>query len=177
MSNGQLKEFINTSPTLSKYKDTMRDVMMLYYPTANTADIDAAIDYSIQKRFRNSNKVRVVNSYKRYRDENDNYKDPEQQMTLQKLSDYIMSREPIVTANGVMFKHHGEVPNPMNDVIQSFLSLRSKYKKMMFSYPKGSEEYERYNLSQLLSKIDANGEATYNLYYYNSSAILTAALA
>ena len=54
---------------------------------------------------------------------------------------------------------NGEVPNPMNDVIQSFLSLRSKYKKMMFSYPKGSEFYERYNLQQQLSKIDANGIA------------------
>lgn len=155
----EYKDFINGSPTLSKYKDTMRDCMMLYYPNANPADINAAIDYSIQKRFRDSNKVRVVNSYKRYRDENDNYKDTEQQMNLKKLSDYILSREPIVTANGVMFKHHGEVPNPMNDVIQSFLSLRSKYKKMMFSYPKGSEFYERYNLQQQLSKIDANGIA------------------
>lgn len=155
----EYKYFINGSPTLSKYKDTMRDCMMLYYPNANPADINAAIDYSIQKRFRDSNKVRVVNSYKRYRDENDNYKDTEQQMNLKKLSDYILSREPIVTANGVMFKHHGEVPNPMNDVIQSFLSLRSKYKKMMFNYPKGSEFYERYNLQQQLSKIDANGIA------------------
>lgn len=155
----EYKDFINGSPTLSKYKDTMRNCMMLYYPNANPTDINAAIDYSIQKRFRDSNKVRVVNSYKRYRDENDNYKDTEQQMNLKKLSDYILSREPIVTANGVMFKHHGEVPNPMNDVIQSFLSLRSKYKKMMFSYPKGSEFYERYNLQQQLSKIDANGIA------------------
>ncbi|MBR6289427.1 MAG: hypothetical protein IKR19_08830 [Acholeplasmatales bacterium] len=154
----EYKSFINGSPTLAKYKSTLRDVMMLYYPAANPVDIDAAIDYSIKKRFRNSNKVRVVNSYKRYRDENDKYKDLEQQMTLQKLSDYILSREPIVTANGVMFKHHGEVPNPMNDVIQSFLSLRSKYKKQMFTYPKNSEGFEKYNLLQSLAKIDANGE-------------------
>ena len=153
----EYKNFINGSPTLVKYKKTLSDCMMLYYPNANPSDIDAAIDYSIQKRFRNSNKVRVVNSYKRYRDENDNYKDPEQQMTLQKLSDYILSREPIVTANGVMFKHHGEVPNPMNDVIQSFLSLRSQHKKMMFSFPKGSENFQKYNLMQSLDKIDANG--------------------
>ena len=148
------KEFINKSPTLSKYKNTMRDVMLLYYPNANPKDIDTAIDYSIRKRFRNSNKVKIVNSYKRYRDENDNYKDLEQQVTLQKLSDYILSREPIVTANGVMFKHHGEVPNPMNDVIQSFLSLRSQYKKQMFAHPKGSESYEKYNLLQSLNARD-----------------------
>ena len=136
------KDFIDSSPTLSKYKNTMRDCIILYYPKADLRDINAAIDYSIEKRFKDSNKVRIVNSYKRYRDENDEYKDLEQQITLRKLTDYIISREPIVTANGVMFKHHGVVPNPMNEVIQSFLKARVEHKKLMFNYPKGSEEYE-----------------------------------
>ena len=97
--------------------------------------------------------MRIVNSYKRYRDENDNYKDFEQQITLKKLADYILSRRPILTANGVMFKNHTLEPNPMDEVIQSFLKLRSQYKKQMFSYPKGSEDFEKYNLLQSLTRM------------------------
>ena len=56
-----------------------------------------------------------------------------------------------------MFKHHGEVPNPLVEVVFQFLSNRSEYKNLMFTFPKGSEDFEKYNLLQLLSKIDANG--------------------
>ena len=146
-------EGLSKSPTLNKYKDVMRQCISLYYPRMPQTDIDAAIDYSIKKRFQDTKEVRITNSYKRYRDENDNYKDLEQQITLQKLADYILSREPIVTAHGTMFKHHGTEPNPLNDVIQSFLALRSEHKKMMFKFPKGSEDYEKYNLLQSLTKM------------------------
>ena len=56
-----------------------------------------------------------------------------------------------------MFKRHGDVPNPMGRVIQSFLDLRKSHKKEMFKYPKGSEMFERFNLLQALDKIDVNG--------------------
>ena len=137
---------------------------MLYYPESSPEALDAAIDYSIQKRIKNANAV-LSNSYKRYRtieqDENGNdvqvYKNAEQNLTLQQISDYILSREPIVTAFGTMFKHHGTVPNPLFAVVQSFLDNRTIHKKQMFQYPKGSEDFEKYNLLQALDKIDANG--------------------
>ena len=78
-------------------------------------------------------------------------------MTLLELTDYINSRQPIVTAAGVLFSRHGDKPNPLIKVIQKFLDLRKEYKDKMFSYPKGSEEYEHYNLMQSLAKIDTNG--------------------
>lgn len=151
------KEFIDSSPTLSNYKKTLRDCVMMYYPNTNPYDIDMAIDYSIEKRFKDNKNVRLVNSYKRYRDENDQYKNLEQQINLKRLTDYILSREPICTASGVMFKKHGTEPNPMNDVIQSFLKARTEHKNIMFQYPKGSEDFEKYNLLQQLDKIDSNG--------------------
>ena len=166
-------KFIDSSPSLSKYKHTMKSCIKLYYPRINESDLDKAINYSINKRFHNSDKVRIVNSYKRYRGENDEWVYPCQNVTLQKLTDYILSKRPIVTAYGTMFMHHGEVPNPLFDVVQSFLDNRTKYKKMMFSYPKGSFEFEKYNLFQLLAKIDANGiYGTLGLYsslLYNSN--------
>ena len=133
---------------------------MLYYPESSPEVLDAAIDYSIQKRIQNANAV-LSNSYRRRRvierDENGNevqvYKNAEQNLTLQQISDYILSREPIVTAFGTMFKHHGTVPNPLAIVVQSFLDNRTIHKKQMFQYPKGSEQFEKYNLLQSLTKM------------------------
>ena len=146
---------ISQSPTLQKYKDTIKRCLWLYYPDAPENDLDVAIDYSINKRLKDSD-ARIVNSYKRTKQEDGTYKDLIQNVTLRQLSDYIISREPIVTAYGTMFKHHGEVPNPLVDVVMSFLDNRTKHKKMMFKFPKGSEEFEKYNLLQSLDKIDAN---------------------
>nr|DAG94177.1 MAG TPA: hypothetical protein [Herelleviridae sp.] len=137
---------INESPTLIKYKDTMKRCIMMYYPQMDKRELDPILDYSINKRFKNSN-VKIENSYTK---KNAN-------MTLLAISDYIASREPIVTAFGTMFRKKGEVPNPMGVVVQSFLDMRSKHKKMMFKYPKGSEDFEKYNLLQSLDKIDTNG--------------------
>lgn len=147
---------IDNSPTLKKYKQTILRCISLYYKEIPLSDLNAAIDYSIQKRMSDTDIV-LTNSYKRYRGEDGQYKDAKQLMTLQKLSDYIISREPIVTAFGTMFMHHGEVPNPLVEVVQSFLDNRTKHKKQMFTFPKGSEQFEKYNLLQQLDKIDSNG--------------------
>lgn len=155
---------INDSPTLAKYKETMKKCLLMYLPGAPLKDLDAAIDYSIQKRMYNG-KAEVINSYKRvqqveidqYGGQKYYYKDQKQEISLQALTDYILSREPIVTAYGTMFMHHGTVPNPLASVVQSFLDNRTIHKKQMFQYPKGSEDFEKYNLLQQLDKIDANG--------------------
>lgn len=155
---------IKESPTLSKYKETIADCVGLYYNRVPREDIYKAIDYSIAKRFKDSN-AKIVNSYKRQRVTVENehgervpgFQDATQNITLLKLSDYIMSREPIVTPYGTLFRHHGTISNPLMDTVQSFLDLRSKHKKQMFQYSKGSEDFEKYNLLQSLDKIDSNG--------------------
>ena len=148
---------ISASPTLSKYKNTLMECLSLYYPELPSSDLSQAIDYSINKRLKDS-KASISNSYKRRRvmvkDENGNevevFKDAVQESTLLKISDYILSREPIVCAHGTLFKHHGTIPNPLFDVVQSFLDNRTKHKKQMFQFPKGSEDFEKYNLLQSL---------------------------
>lgn len=137
---------INTSPTMIKYRDTMKRCIMMYCPQIDPRELDPILDYSIQKRYYQSN-AQVANSYT----------NKTANMTLLAVSDYIASREPIVTAFGTMFRKHGEVPNPMATVVQSFLDNRSIHKKEMFKYPKGSELFEKYNLLQQLDKIDCNG--------------------
>jgi hypothetical protein len=134
------------SITLNKYKKTMSECIKLYYPNIDSRDLSNAIDYSIKKRYK-EHPASINNSYTH----------KEVNTTLLNIADYINKREPITTAFGTMFKHHADEPNPLADVVQSFLDLRSEHKKTMFKYPKGSEEFEHYNLMQQLDKIDANG--------------------
>ena len=134
------------SITLNKYKDTTKRILHMTFPNMRESDFDAAIDYSISKRYQ-QHPAQVIN----------NYKNQTVNLTLLEVADYIFSREPILTGYGVMFKKHGTVPNPLAKVIQSFLDNRDKDKKMMFTFEKGSEDYEHWNLIQALDKIDANG--------------------
>lgn len=140
-----------TSLTIQSYKDKMKRLMYLYNPHIDMNDLDNILNYSINKRLYNAN-AGISNSYKRYVDpETKQFKDLFHEFTLLQIADYIKQREPIVTSMGTMFKHHGDVPNPLAITIQSFLDLRGIHKKDMFKYPKGSEQFEKYNLLQSLT--------------------------
>lgn len=131
---------ISESPTLSEYKQTLSEIVRMYYPYANPVDLNDAIDYSINKRYKKE-KCTIDNTYTKKKSN----------LSLLSMADYIASKEPIVTAYGVLFKKHADVPNPMGAVVQQFLDLRSEHKKTMFKFPKGSEDFEKYNLLQSLT--------------------------
>lgn len=128
--------------TLDKYKQTMKECISLYYPNMKESDLDTILDYSINKRYR-SEEATLNNSYT----------GKSVNKTLLDFTDFILSKEPITTAFGTMFRRHGDVPNPMATVVQQFLDNRAIHKKEMFKYPKGSELFEKYNLLQSLDKI------------------------
>lgn len=142
---------IKESMTIEKYKDKMKQHLKLYFPDLDSNVFNEALDYSINKRYKDE-EISIHNNYKK----KDIYG-----MTILKLCDYIDKRKPIVTSYGTMFMRHGEVPNPMGEVIQMFLDERGIYKDEMFKYPKGSENFEKYNLLQQLSKIDCNAKQNY----------------
>lgn len=135
-----------SSPTLQAYMDDMKSIMHLYAPNCSESLIEDALKYSIKKRYK-STPARL----------NNNYTKEVQQQTLLKFCDYIADKKPIITAYGVLFERHGDVENPLKDIIDMFLNARSIHKKEMFKYPKHSDMFEYYNLLQLLDKIDANG--------------------
>ena len=125
---------------LDEYKKTLTECIQMYMPVSKE-ELDPILDYSINKRYKETD-CSVKNSYTK----------KTAKMTLLKLADYIASRQPIVTAHGTMFMKHADCPNPMAQVIQQFLDKRGEDKKMMFKFPKGSEEFEKYNLLQSLTK-------------------------
>src|SRR5574344_512433 len=130
---------------LDEYKKTMTECIRMYMPYIPEQDLDEVLNYSIQKRFKDS-PCTIVNTYTK----------KENKTTLAAITNYINDRQPVVTAFGTMFRRHGTVPNPLSIVIKQFLEDRSAHKKMMFKFPKGSEEFEKYNLLQQLDKINCN---------------------
>lgn len=128
---------------LNEYRNVAKEMLHLYYPLLSQEELDMALNYSINKR--------VIDTPAQI---DNNYKKQTVDSSLLKIADYIMQRRPIITSAGVMFHRHGEVPNPIYELIDGFVKGRKKLKRQMFSYSKGSENYEKYNLLQTLAKID-----------------------
>lgn len=131
---------------IANYKAIMMNMLSLNFPLLSPLELASAIDYTISNTFKDTN-ITVHN----------NYKNKTINSTLADITNYILQREPIITAYGVMFNRHGVTPNPIAKMLDGFLKARKAMKKEMFKYPKGSEDFEKYNLLQLLLKIDANG--------------------
>lgn len=144
-----------------EYKQDMTDVAKLYFgyiPPGSMEILDKALDYSMEKRLVNF-PAQLEN----------NYKNTMHTTTVQKMVNFIMSKKPIMTSYGTLFEKHENAPNPLGEVVDSFLELRAKYKKKMFEYPKGSAEFEYYNLMQSLEKVNAN---SMDIPYWNEIGAL-----
>ena len=133
----------NPNSAIQEYRRVAKEMLHLYYPLLDDYELDMALNYSINKRIQDT-PIKIDNNYKKQTVDS----------TLLQVAQYILDRKPIITSAGVMFHRHGEVPNPIYDLIDGFVKGRKKLKKMMFQYPKGSENFEKYNLLQLLAKID-----------------------
>jgi len=151
MFNGKLME---------RYTGILKRIMPLSIPALTDEELDEAIQYSIQKRFKDSD-CSIHN----------NYKHKTVNTTIAQLTNYILDKEPIMTSYGCLFTKHGKVKNPLYDLIEEIVTIRDKFKKEMFKYPKGSDEYEKYYLLQLLAKVDSNALygclGNYSSMFYN----------
>lgn len=152
---------------IREYKRIMMDGMHASFPGLTFEELSNAIDYSISQRMYNAPATL-----------DNNYTKEETNTNMLEFLKYIETLEPILTSSGVLFKKHKDVDNPLRRMINNFLINRKKYKKEMFKYPKGSTMFERYNLFQLLEKLNANAVygclgAPTSMYYnvYTAEAI------
>ena len=159
LNNGAIKE----------YKKTMLDMLSRQFPMLDRFELEYVLDDEI-KRNVVDHPIEVDNSYKKIKVTN----------TLLGIADYISSKQPIITPYGVMFARHGTVPNPIYTMIDIFINERDAVKKEMFKYPKGSPEFTKLNLVQLLHKLDANAyygaSGMYSSIYYNLYAAASVTL-
>ena len=147
-----------TAKVVMQYKAVLIEGLQNSFTGLSIKELSDAIDYSILKRVNNP-KASIDNNYTKKRFDG----------TLLDVLDYINSCEPIVTSSGVLFKKHKKAKNPLAKVIMGFIKERGRLKKEMFKYPKGSEEFAKYNLFQLLEKQNANAVygKIYAAYYSN----------
>lgn len=139
------KRVIYEQQAVYEYMRVIRDIVQVAFPNLSVQTIDECIRYSAEKRYKQE--VATVNN---------NYTHKKIELSLVELTNYILEKEPIITAWGVLWKRKGTTPNPLLNMIKGFMDSRGLLKKEMFKYPKGSAEYEKYMLLQLLAKLDSN---------------------
>ena len=151
---------------IQKYKGVMIDMLRLSFPQLTAPEIEYAVDMAIRENIQD-HEITIDN----------NYKKSKINTTLLEVSNCILSREPIITSCGVMFSKHGDKLSPILKMVHSFIMGRKEAKNKMFQFPKGSEEYQKMNLLQLLLKLDANAyygaSGMYSSVYYNLYAAST----
>lgn len=141
---------IMSSKVVQEYINVMVDGLKHSFPKLYEEELRAAIEWSVLKRQYNG-PASIDNNYTHKRLDG----------TVLDIIQYIEKLEPIITSSGVLFKKHKEIDNPLSRMIMGFIRKRKEYKAEMFKYPKGSEQFARYNLAQLLEKLNAN--ATYGV--------------
>ena len=145
----------NKIKAIENYINIMVNGLKHSFPELNQEELYDAIEWSINKRIKN--KPAILDN---------NYTKKKISGTVLDILNYIDKLKSIVNSSVVLFKQHKEEDNPLSKMIQGFLDQRGKYKKEMFKYPKGSYMFERYNLFQLLEKLNAN--ATYGVLGNNT---------
>lgn len=131
---------------IKEYKNVAQRMLHLSFPRLLNSELNDAIDYSINKRLKD-HKAKIYN----------NYSDKTVDLSVLDVCDYILERKPILTSYGVLFTKKGERFNPISKLLKNFMEGRDILKGKMYQAPKGSEDFERYNLLQVLAKLDANG--------------------
>lgn len=152
---------------IKEYKKIIIPMLKKSYPSIPMEFMEYAVDNIITEYLKDE-KGLLDNSYKK----------KQLETSLVQMTEYILSKEPIITSGGIIFRKRGEVVNPIMRMIETFMQNRNINKSKMFKYARGSELYERYNLSQVLDKLDANGlygciGASTCIYYnlYTATAI------
>ena len=149
---------------IDKYRDDMINILSRLCPRLEISEIEEAVNYSIATSYDPTNekfKVKVHN----------NRTNRTAEMDVLSLSNEILSKKPIMTTQGVLFMRHGSKKNPFYNFVQYLIDKRTEAKNEMKKYPKGSEMYNKLNLTQLNYKVSCNAlygcAAQYSSVFYN----------
>lgn len=153
---------IKETELLNQYRRIMIENLKHIYPTLDYNEISYLVNAIISKKYKNK-ELKIVN----------NYKEREVDSDIEKIMEFINENKPILIENGCLFRKHEKGFTLFYRLIDQFVESRKKLKNKMFQYKKGTEEFNKYNLMQLLAKRDSNAmygylgsdsSAAYNLF-------------
>lgn len=132
---------------LQKYINEISDMYIKIHPRANLERVKNLVSEFIMKQFKDIPCVM-----------NNNLTHECINTTVNEVSDWIETKQPIITGNGTFFKQHSEYLAPVIVFLEALKKQRSAAKKQMLEYKKGTPEYSAYNTRQLNLKVIANAE-------------------
>jgi len=141
-----MNQKVLNNTVVNNYKGIMMENLRYSFPLLHEDELSRAIDWAIDNRYV-SKPGRLYNNYDKKTLTGD----------VIDILNYIEKLQPILCSSGVLFKSRKYSDNPFDKMLQKFLKQRSVYKTKMKEYPKNSYDFEKYNLLQLLEKINANG--------------------
>lgn len=148
---------------INEWKCEMTKLLKMKYGNKfNKTEISNKLDHIIDKNLKNPS-VSVFN----------NYTNESTRSTILELTDFIEDNHIIITGGGCLFLPHGTKPNILIDFIMEIMKRRKDAKKMRKNYDKGTANWLRWDIAQLLNKLVINslygcmgypGFALYNVF-------------
>lgn len=91
-----------------------------------------------------------------------NYTGQNRETTLLSVYDWVKDTQPVIAGNGTFYRNQHDAINPVATMLDGMLTERKRLKKLMFSKPEGSDEYNDLDRGQGNEKINCNS-------YYGAS--------
>lgn len=160
--NQKVYDSIPKGEIIERYCRTMYEVISRVCPRLEPFEIIEGIQYGIAKRYKEV-PLKVHN----------NFKERTANMTLLELTNQLLQDSAILTTQGVLFAKYGTIHNPFYNFVQYLLDKRDEAKKIMKTFDKGTEGYNKYDLMQKNYKVACNAlygccgnwsSVFYNLY-------------
>ena len=135
---------------ITRWKDKVKEIIKLRYGKLDKDKINDYLDNLISKRINNP-KMILINNYTNHQAHTD----------VLSITDLIEKNNLIIGGAGVLFMQHALKVNPLIAYILNVMKLRKVYKDKRDEYPKGSQEWIRFDIAQLNQKIKINSLETF----------------
>lgn len=138
---------MGSNVVVSEYIEYTVDVYMRMYPDSDIDQVRSLVTKKVEESLIDIPCVLHNDTYHEYVD-----------TTVLDVFDWLKIRKPIISGNGTFFRQHKEYAAPTIKVLETWLLRRKKIKAVMFTFPKGSIEYNNHYTGQNNQKVICNAE-------------------
>ena len=138
---------MDSNVVIDEYIENTVNVYMRLYPESNENEVRMLVTKKVEESLIDIPCALHNDTYHEYVD-----------TTVLDTFNWLAFRKPIISGNGTFFKQHKEYAAPSIKVLETWLTRRKKIKKVMFTFPAGSIEYNNHYTAQNNQKVICNAE-------------------